>query len=277
MTYSNDEIIKKANNCLKKGINPASAEVALGIAYFEKGSLEKALTHYLKALEINEACAEAHAGLGMSYARLGKSDKVIMHLETALKLSPDCGLIANWIADAYYDIGDLDKAISFYSEALKLDSADNNAQNDMADAYRLKGDHKTALEMYDRALAIDPGDTNALLEKAQCLVQLKEPEKALKTLRELITNFPESRDAAAAMVVCAAILGKLGRQNDAYIWFTKSLEFFPYNRMVLFQAAICAYRLNKLHDGIGFVDRILQMNPSDERAKSLLKKLNSKK
>ena len=63
MTYSNDEIIKKANNCLKKGINPASAEVALGVAYFEKGSLEKALTHYLKALEINGLAQKHMRGL----------------------------------------------------------------------------------------------------------------------------------------------------------------------------------------------------------------------
>ena len=47
--------------------------------------------------------------------------------------------------------------------------------------------------------------------------------------------------------------------------------------MVLFKPQYALIGSINYDDGIGFVQRILQMNPSDERAKSLLKKLNSKK
>lgn len=273
MAYSREVIIKTAKSCLRRKEKELSAHIALGIVSFESAKLKEALVHYERALTLDDKSPEAHAGLGMVYSRLSNNSKVIEHLEQAYKYAPDCGLLANWLADAYYDSGQLDRAIALYSEALNHDASDSNAQNDMADAYRLKKDYETAILMYERTLAIDPHDTNAMLEKAQCLIQLNCLDEALACLNHLIKNYETSRDSASAMVVAGALLEKLGRHNEAYELLKGSLGFFPYNKMVLFNCALCGYRLGKLDEAEELVGRILQMNPSDGRAKILLQRL----
>ncbi len=111
MGLTSEDIIKKASHCLKKGINKVNAEVALGIALYEKGDMEKAVQHYRRAVSIDADCAEAHAGLGISLARTNEKDQSCLHLEKAWQLSPDCGLLANWLDDALYDQGNFDRAI----------------------------------------------------------------------------------------------------------------------------------------------------------------------
>ncbi len=273
MGYSSEIIESAAKSCLNQKENQTSAHIALGIISFESGNYDAAIKHYEKALTLNEDSAEAHAGLGMAYSRLSNNLKVIEHLQLAFNNAPSCGLLANWLADAYYDEELLEEAISLYSEALKLDAMDGNAQNDMADAYRLKKDYKTAIIMYDKALAIDPHDTNAMLEKAQCLVQLNELPEALKCLDHIMTNHETSRDSASAMVISGTIRQKLGQHEEAYELLKSSLAFFPYNKMVLFQSALCGYQLGKREESEELVLRILEMNPEDARAKLLYQRL----
>ncbi len=271
MGLTSEDIIRKASRCLKKGENKVAAEVALGIALYENGDLVGAVHHFRRGIANDAACAEGHAGLGISLAQTGDLEKSFFHLEKAWQLSPDCGLLANWLADAYFDKGEYESAIKLYQEALRLDADDNNAQNDMADAYRLKGDFAMAVKMYDRALAIDPGDTNAILEKAQCLIQLNDSETALRVLRDLIDGFPASRDRATAMVVYGTLLQKSGQIEDAGRWYESALEFFPYNRQVLLQAAICAAETGEQERSKTFLQRILEITPGDEKATQLLK------
>ncbi len=272
MGLTSEDIIRRASRCLKKGENKVAAEVASGIGFYEKGDLLQAEVHYRRALNLDPQCAEAHAGLGITLAQTGKIELSLEHLETAHRLDSDCGLLANWLADAFFDRGNYDRAIELYNEALRLDASDSNAQNDMADAYRLKGDHATALTMYERALVIDPGDTNAILEKAQCLLQLQNNEAALKVLQTLIDDFPSSRDRATAMAIYGTILQKTGMIEDAGRWYESALEFFPYNRQVLFEAAVCAINSGKRAKGTEYLQRLLEINPGDEQAVRMLQK-----
>jgi len=275
MGYTTAEITKKANACLRQGKNKVNAEIALGIACFENGDIEAAIRHYKKALKHHSNSAEAHAGMGISSARIGKLQDAIEHLHKAYELNPDCGLLANWLADAYFDQGELDKAIEYYSEAINKNATDSNAHNDMADSYRLKGDYQKAFDLYQRTLHIDPLDTNAMLEMAQCQVQMNQQDAALSSLETLIKEFPSSRDSATAMVICGTILSRQGNYGSASAWFERALEFFPFNRPVLFQSAVCAMKLSEYDLCIKHLKRILEIDPSDSRAAALLKKVSS--
>jgi predicted Zn-dependent protease len=114
-----------------------------------------------------------------------------------------------------------------------------------------------------------------MLELAQCQTQMNQPEEALKTLETLIRNFPSSRDSATAMVVCATILFEKGDFNDASTWLERSREFFPFNRPVLFQSAVCALKQGKTDKCCEHLRRILELDPSDARAAALLKKVSA--
>jgi tetratricopeptide (TPR) repeat protein len=276
MGPTTEEIIKKATGCLRQGKNTVSAEVALGIAYFEKGNIEKAIHHYLNAVARDEKSAEAHAGLGISYGRKGNLDKTVVHLSRALELAPECGMLSNWLADAYFDQGDLDQAMRYYAQAIRCNASDSNAHNDMADVFRLKGDYASAIGFYEKTLEIDPLDTNAMLERAQCLVQLGQHEKALEALHALILNFPASHDCAAAKVVCGALYLQRHNYGEALVWLDQALEHFPFNRIALFQAAVAAMKLHRYSESAAYLQKILDLDPDDSRARSLMQKVITK-
>lgn len=276
MASTIEEIVKKAKSCLRQGKNPVSAHVALGIASFEEGDAARAILHYQKAVCLSDSCAEAHSGLGISYAKLGQLDKALKHLLQAFKLSPECGLLANWLADAFFDNGDFDEAIRFYTEAIRLNASDSNAHNDMADVYRIKGDYAGAIELYDKTLSIDPHDTNAMLEKAQCLIQLERNDEAVICLLRLIKDYPASRDSATATVICGTLYFRTGNFSEAFTFLQKSLEFFPFNRTILFQSAVCAEKIHRCDESVALLKRILELDPSDQRASTMLKKVASR-
>lgn len=273
MAVNTTEIVKKAKNCLKKGEQRLSAQIALGIAAFEDGQVSEAVGNYRKALQMNPDSPEANAGMGISYARLGDLAQAECFLRKALELNPGCGMLANWLADVYFDLGKLDQAVEYYTRAIRLDAMDSNAHNDMADVYRIKGDFKRALELYERAIQIDPLDTNAMLERAQCLIQLDQVAEALQALDQLIDGFPSSRDCATAMVVKGTLKAKDGNDAEALDIFKQALEFFPFNRTVIFQAAVCAARVNKIGEAEAFLRRILEMTPDDRKALALLRQV----
>lgn len=275
MPAKQSEIVKKAKICLKNGENQLSAQIALGIAAFESGSVSEAIKFYGKALKIDSDSPEANAGIGISFARQGDLKKAIEHLQQAVDKNPGCGMLANWLADAYFDSGELDRAIEYYSSAIRLNAMDSNAHNDMADVYRLKGDFVRALELYEKTLQIDPLDTNAILEKAQCLVQLKKDTEALITLDSLIHGYPSSRDCATAIVIKGTLNLKAGKSKVALDNFKQALEYFPFNRSVLFQAAVSAIKSEKKDEAAVFLQKILDMTPDDKRALVLMKKVRN--
>lgn len=272
---SSQHIIKNAQACIRKGVKLVSANIALGIAHFENGKTQDAIKYYKKALSIKCDSAEAHAGLGLCLAKEKEFADSIKHLKIALDHSPDCGLLANWIADAYFDLNDLDNAISYYSIAINIDKMDSNAHNDMADALRIKGDYQGALQLYEQTLAIDPSDTNAMLEKAQCQIMLNKTSQARQTLEELIERFPESKDRATAHAVFGALMLKEKKYTAACKHYSQAADFFPFNKSVLFQAAVTSMKTGNIKFSKQYLDRILQLDPSDKRAQSLVRKLNS--
>jgi tetratricopeptide (TPR) repeat protein len=274
MYVQKSEIEKKALQCLKKGKNKLSAQIALGIAAFEDGRVDQALAFYKKALLINAESPEANTGIGITFARSGDRKNALKYLQKAYKLNPNCGLLANWLADAYFDSGDLDRAVKYYQQAISLNNLDSNAHNDMADVFRLKGDYNKAIELYDKTLEIDPLDTNAMLEKAQCLLQIKNEEAALNIFDTLISKFPSSRDCATAVVIKATILLKQKKYSKALELLKMALDFYPFNKTVLFQAALCAFHLNEKEQTRAWLIKILEMTPDDRRARSLLAKVD---
>ena len=53
----------------------------LGVLYFEKGELDRALINYEKALEINSFFDLAHAGIGKILAKQGKNKESLIELQ----------------------------------------------------------------------------------------------------------------------------------------------------------------------------------------------------
>ena len=67
----------------------ADAYVNRGLAYYEKGQIERAKEDFSVAITLDYDNETAHNNLGLIYFEYGDHQKAIYHLETALKLSRD--------------------------------------------------------------------------------------------------------------------------------------------------------------------------------------------
>ncbi len=277
MIIAPDEIIKKAQKALKEGKPQASALTAIGMAYFEKGLLDKAVFHYQRALEVDPRFAPAYAGLGNVYAKKGRITESVFNLKEAIRLAPNCGLLYNWLGDAYFDQGKLEDAIREYSRATELNTLDSNAHNDLADAYRLRGDWEQALAYYRKTLEIDPGDTNAVLELTQVLLQLDRPAEARKILLELLEKFPDCEETKTARVVLASLCTQEGNIAGARRYLELAARDYPFNPAIQFHLGLCYLLLESAQEAMEHLQRAYDLNPENVRAARLLQKLRQRK
>ncbi|MBF0499393.1 MAG: tetratricopeptide repeat protein [Candidatus Riflebacteria bacterium] len=277
MIITPEEIIKKAQKCLKEGRNQTSAFTAMGMAYFEKGLLDKAIFFYGRALETNPHFAAAYAGMGMVYGKKGLVTESIFNLKESIKLTPSCALLYNWLGDAYFDQGRHEEAIREYTKATELDSLDSNAHNDLADAYRMKGNFAAALEHYQKTLKIDPGDTNALLEMAQVLIQLNRGVEAKKLLLDMLSEFADSDDAKTARVVLASLATQDGDFTGAREYLLQAARDFPFNPSIQFHLGLCHLLLEEPVAAQEHLQRALDLDPNNIRAARLMQQLRRRK
>jgi tetratricopeptide (TPR) repeat protein len=134
----------------------ARAHVNLGLAYAGESDLDRAIKHYLIALELEPEYAEAHNNLGVAYSSMGMIDKAINHLWAALKFMPDYADAHNNLGIIYNKQGLYNSAIKEYVAALK--SAPRNAQihNNLGITYMKLGRLDEAVKQYRTALEIRP-------------------------------------------------------------------------------------------------------------------------
>jgi len=128
----------------------AIAYYNLGLAYKNQGNHTKAIQLYEKAIEVDPDDADAYYNLGLAYYVQGNYTKAIELYEKAIELDPDLALAYVNLGVAYYDQGNLTKAIELYEKAIELEPDLALAYNNLGVAYH-KSDFDTALSYYKKA------------------------------------------------------------------------------------------------------------------------------
>ncbi len=168
-----------------RSIDPNIAEPykALGVVYYQRGELHKALEQYQQAVAINPNYAPAVANLGSIYWTLGKYDEALPWMrknvvlnptraygfsslglvyqglvedstaeecfKVAMDLQPDLGIAHANLAGLYLLEGKYDQARAYIREALLQLPNDRDVANAAGDIELLTGDIAGAREHYD--------------------------------------------------------------------------------------------------------------------------------
>lgn len=141
-----------------------------GVIYENKKEYDKAVTSFLKALQIDDKYANAYVELGQTYYETGQFDKEVTVLESAVNLIPDDPDVFSSLAAAYEDVGNYDAAIVNYKNTLKYKENDKDALNtlcllEIIEGNRLEAtNYMTQLSKVDKGLADEMG---ILLERTK--------------------------------------------------------------------------------------------------------------
>ena len=100
----------------------------LGLAWAQKGQLDKAKECYARSLQLNPDNANTHYNLGNAYFTQNMPEKAIAEYRAVIRAMPNFVRAYDMLAIVFIQTGKIEEAIAAYEQALKIDPADKNAR-----------------------------------------------------------------------------------------------------------------------------------------------------
>jgi Flp pilus assembly protein TadD len=195
-----------------------------------KGNTDKAVTHYLQALQIKPDYAEAYNNLGLILQAQNRLDEAVSHFERALQLKPDDADIHNNLGTVFLTRGQTDEAINCFRRSLKLKPDFALANSNLGFALMSKGDFDRAAERFKRALKTRPDYFSPLTGLAWILAT--HPNKEIRdgslavTFAKRAAELTGNRNAYVLNTLAAAYTAA-GRLDQAREYYHLALQIDP--------------------------------------------------
>jgi tetratricopeptide (TPR) repeat protein len=140
-----DEAISSYKRTLTINPQHEKAHFSLGYAYLKKGMLDESIPEFKRALTRNPNYPEAHYALGSVYDTKGLSDKALFEYKRAVTIKPRYAEVHYKLGVLYQKKGQLDEAIFEFKKAIANKPRYPEAHQDLSFAYYYKGNHQLAL------------------------------------------------------------------------------------------------------------------------------------
>lgn len=247
----------------------AEAHLLLGFCHSEKGELEQAVEEVGKALKLDPDNVIAHCELGYLYGKMGKPGEALKAFEEAAKRDSKCALALRGAAFWHARLGNVKEAMERLKQALSLDPNYGVAYAQLALTFEKEGDLKRAAECMRRAVKLCPDNPHYRLQLATILHRLGNPEEAAKEAEEAF-KMEKSREAGKFVVR----LLKEARKPERLIRVAREyLRKFPNDVEVLLELAQTMERIGNLGEAIRYMERAVEICPSDEYMRMYLASL----
>jgi len=197
----------------------------------DANTINKAISHFKKSIDINPNDYLAHGGLGLAYSQQNNWEDAIESFNKAIELNPKDDSIYNALGNAYFKKEQYEEAIKCYEKALEINPKSYIYLSNIGDAYRQSKRLDEAETYYNQVLEINPKDAISLNTLGLIYSSKGEFNKAIKYYNDAITNDP-------TQFIYHANLG------------------LAYQGLKLWDKAIASFK------------RVIELNPNDERSYS---------
>ena len=167
---------------IRKIHQSAFKEFYKALAYQISGNLNKAISHYTKAIELRPDFASACGNRGNAYSEQGKYDEAIRDYNKVIELKPDDAKAYNNRGSAYSYQGKRDKTMQDYNKAIELEPDYAKAYYNRGSAYSEQGKYDEAIKDYNKAIELEPDDALAYYNRGLAWLAFTEWEKAKSDL-----------------------------------------------------------------------------------------------
>jgi tetratricopeptide (TPR) repeat protein len=198
ISYLHDNNIQPAFVELQKAmeLNPRDKDIheAIGIIYLTNlEDYARAVTHFKKALDIDENFSEAANNLGSAYKSMGKFDKAIESYKMAIANPQykNAAMALYNLGMVYYRLSKFDDAMNAYKDALKRYSDFYMPFYGLALCYNAQGQYGDAASAMTQAIELDPqykGDKKKAIEALKDMkIRVKgDQEKDISDFQEIL-------------------------------------------------------------------------------------------
>jgi Tfp pilus assembly protein PilF len=213
------------------GILVAVVVVLSGTAYARNNVWRSEISLWEDVVRKSPENARGHNNLGNKYISEGKVDKAIQHYLLALEARPwirpslrDYTEIHYNIANAYRDSGLLDKAIEHYKESLRIDFNNLDAYNNLGMVYFSKGLTEKAITYYQAAIELDPDYAEAHFNLAEAYWAKGLVDKSIENYKAFLEYRLDYAEAHYNIGVAYEAKGMTGKAENH---FRMALELSP--------------------------------------------------
>jgi len=143
-----------------------------------------------------------------SYASYGLYREAIRQYKKALFIDKHNSEILNDLADCYKRIGDVEKAQGTYKKAIEIDQQNRRSYYSLGIAFALNKKYKEAVGYLNQVQKLGPESEKdnytmsyyklSFSVLAACYERLNNFDKAISTLEELISRYPDDKEAEKA-------------------------------------------------------------------------------
>lgn len=143
------------------------------IAYLNLKDFERAERDFSIIEEINHKNFNTYISIGNIIAKLSSDDKALPHYIKALELAPDDINYLTLVSDKLVQLGRYDEALSYLNKLISLTPNSLRLLNNTGSIYALTGRAIAACQCYTRALEIYPDDLSAICNRGNIYIILK--------------------------------------------------------------------------------------------------------
>lgn len=184
----------------------------LGLAYIQQGRYDTALSKLKKSIEQNPDNAVAQHYIAELYRRLGEMDKAQTHFERALDLQPKNSSLLNNYGVFLCDEKKYQQAYSYFDKVLKdpLYPAKGAVYENVGLCAQAQGDIAKAEENLKFALRMNPQSPKSLLAMAQISFDKQKYATARKYYYDYLEN---ARQTAESLWLGILLENRSGNKN----------------------------------------------------------------
>jgi tetratricopeptide (TPR) repeat protein len=191
--------VPQMEQALAKNPDDPKVNVALGVAYFDRGEHARALERLQHAVKVAPDSSEAHNWLGVVLLDRADFPQGIAALRKAVALDPKYTRAYANLGSALAKSGELDEAVEVFRKALALEPESMAAHFNLGMALREKGDLEAALHHLRRVVEADAGNASMHYELGQTLRQSGELGGAIAEFERALAINPELREGYYAL------------------------------------------------------------------------------
>ena len=219
------------NNELERAISAYDAAIQIdpryALAYFDRGTakgmlgrLDAAIVDFDEAISINPENVDAYMNRAKAKSELGRYEEALRDLEMATKFNPDD-------AETYFNRGNIGSDLGRYEDAIKEFDAAIQRNPQYTEAFNNRGTAKARLGRFadaiadlDTAINLDPGYRQAYTNRGNAISGLGRYDGAVEDYDEAIRI---QADHPVAHANRGFALLNLGRRSEALVSFGTAL------------------------------------------------------
>ncbi len=195
----------------------AALELRAGDAFQAQGNFEKALPHYIAAMELQPQVAEHHGRVGFGYWHRGDAERARQHFQRAIALNPAYPEAHEALAQLHKESGQIELALQHARRAVEL--APGLAETLVSLAYVLEAARQTdeAWQITRQVLAGGHRSPRLAMLLAQLAGRFGAEAPALQLLERVLEE-PSvfKRETASLHFAAAGLLDKTRRYDEAF-------------------------------------------------------------